>query len=92
MQREYDMLNEEIGLENQYLRNNFNNEEIDEHNIDAETEAETRGALSEDFLNIDENDFDLDSSMTYDNIENESVKSDDNNNSITEDLSSKKFK
>ncbi len=79
MQQEYDLLNEEIGLEKQYLRRAPGEEALDE------------ARAAEDFLNLNENDFDMDSSMNGDNLANESVRSDDNNNSITED-SLKKYK
>lgn len=88
MQREYDLLNEEIGLEKQYLRI----EGVDEEKRDESKEVQ------EDFLNLNECDFtDMDSSMTHENIGvgNESgVLSDDNNNSITDEQQqqTKKYK
>jgi len=81
MQAEYDSLNQEIGLEKKYLR--IISEE-------ASPEEEQK-PLSDDFLNINENDFEMDaSSMIYDNIANDSINH-DNNNSLNEDYS-KKYK
>lgn len=84
MQREYDSLNEEIGLEKKYLRNV----------MDESAQKEESGEPKEDFLNLNECDFnEMDSSMTCDNLGNDEsgILSDDNNNSITED-NAKKFK
>ncbi len=79
MQNEYDLLNEEIGLEKKYLR------------VVSEDLVDDEAKMPDDLVNLNENDFDMDMSMTADNLGNESVRSDDNNNSITEDCL-KKYK
>ena len=57
---------------------------VDVSRVEEETVDEARQA--EEFLNLDENDFEnLDSSVVGENFGNESLRSDDNNNSVTED-------